>query len=62
MSRSTSKRPVAVEKGVRRFLSPYQLQRPVNEGSQRTNLLISVPSQDPNPTREGIPQVEDIIS
>ena len=52
--------PTAVEEALRQFLRPCQIQCPITEDTQRTNVLISLLSDDPELARERILQIGDI--
>jgi hypothetical protein len=60
MWRTISNGPTTVEEAVRQFLRPCQIQCPITEDTQRTNVLISLLSYDPDLAREGILQIGDL--
>jgi len=61
MWQSISRGHAAVEEAVRQFLPPCQIQCPINEDIQRTNVLISLLPEDPDLAREGIIQIGDYL-
>ena len=50
-----------VEPAVKQFLPPCQMQCPINEDIQRTNVLISLLPEDPELARDGIIQIGDYL-
>jgi NADPH-dependent glutamate synthase beta subunit-like oxidoreductase/NAD-dependent dihydropyrimidine dehydrogenase PreA subunit len=61
MWKSISKGHAAVEEAVRQFLPPCQIQCPINEDIQRTNVLISLLPEDPDLARDGIVQIGNYL-
>jgi NADPH-dependent glutamate synthase beta subunit-like oxidoreductase len=61
MWQSVSRGHAAVEEAVRQFLPPCQIQCPINEDIQRTNVLISLLPEDPDLARDGIIQIGDYL-
>jgi len=61
MWQSVSRGHTAVEEAVRQFLPPCQIQCPINEDIQRTNVLISLLPEDPDLARDGIIQIGDYL-
>jgi NADPH-dependent glutamate synthase beta subunit-like oxidoreductase/NAD-dependent dihydropyrimidine dehydrogenase PreA subunit len=61
MWKSISRGHAAVEEAVRQFLPPCQIQCPINEDIQRTNVLISLLPEDPDLARDGIIQIGDYL-
>jgi NADPH-dependent glutamate synthase beta subunit-like oxidoreductase/NAD-dependent dihydropyrimidine dehydrogenase PreA subunit len=61
MWKSMSRGHAAVEEAVRQFLPPCQIQCPINEDIQRTNVLISLLPEDPDLARDGIIQIGDYL-
>lgn len=61
MWKSISKGSAAVEEAVRQFLPPCQLQCPINEDIQRTNVLISLLPEDPALATLGVIQIGDYL-
>jgi NADPH-dependent glutamate synthase beta subunit-like oxidoreductase/NAD-dependent dihydropyrimidine dehydrogenase PreA subunit len=61
MWKSISTGHAAVEEAVRQFLPPCQIQCPINEDIQRTNVLISLLPEDPDLARDGIIQIGDYL-
>jgi NADPH-dependent glutamate synthase beta subunit-like oxidoreductase/NAD-dependent dihydropyrimidine dehydrogenase PreA subunit len=61
MWKSMSRGYAAVEEAVRQFLPPCQIQCPINEDIQRTNVLISLLPEDPDLARDGIIQIGDYL-
>lgn len=51
----------AVEQAVRQFLPPCQVQCPINEDIQRTNVLISLLPEDPEAATHGVIQIGDYL-
>jgi len=50
-----------VEQAVKQFLPPCQVQCPINEDIQRTNVLISMLPEDPGSAMEGVTQIGDYL-
>jgi len=50
-----------VEPAVKQFLPPCQMQCPINEDIQRTNILISLLPDDLELARDGIIQIGDYL-
>lgn len=50
-----------VEPAVKQFLPPCQVQCPINEDIQRTNVLISLLPEDQNAALEGVQQIGDYL-
>ena len=50
-----------VEQAVKQFLPPCQVQCPINEDIQRTNVLISMLPEDPSSAMEGVTQIGDYL-
>lgn len=50
-----------VEPAVKQFLPPCQVRCPINEDIQRTNVLISLLSEDPELATDGISQIGDYL-
>jgi len=50
-----------VEEAVKQFLPPCQLQCPINEDIQRTNVLISLLPEDPEQAVNGVIQIGDYL-
>ena len=50
-----------VEPAVKQFLPPCQVQCPINEDIQRTNVLISLLPEDPNAAQDGVQQIGDYL-
>lgn len=61
MWQSVSTGPAAVDMALRQFLPPCQLQCPINEDIQRTNVLISLLPEDPELATDGIIQIGDYL-
>lgn len=58
---SISSGKAAVEAAVKQFLPPCQVQCPINEDIQRTNVLISLLPDDPELAAQGIIQIGDYL-
>jgi NADPH-dependent glutamate synthase beta subunit-like oxidoreductase/NAD-dependent dihydropyrimidine dehydrogenase PreA subunit len=56
-----AKGSAAVEAAVKQFLPPCQVQCPINEDIQRTNVLISMLPDDPEMAANGIIQIGDYL-
>lgn len=61
MWKSSNKGNAAVEGAVKQFLPPCQIQCPINEDIQRTNVLISLLPEDPDLAMDGIIQIGDYL-
>ncbi len=58
---SSSRGGSCVEPAVKQFLPPCQMQCPINEDIQRTNVLISLLPNDPAKAKDGIRQIGDYL-
>ena len=58
---TVAKGPAAVEAAVKQLLPPCQVQCPINEDIQRTNVLISLLPDDPALAKQGIIQIGDYL-
>ncbi|OGP51115.1 MAG: hypothetical protein A2Y79_03215 [Deltaproteobacteria bacterium RBG_13_43_22] len=61
MWQTIHKGSASVEPAIRQFLPPCQMQCPINEDIQRTNVLISLLPDDLELAREGIIQIGDYL-
>jgi NADPH-dependent glutamate synthase beta subunit-like oxidoreductase len=61
MWQTVSKGPTRVEPAVKQFLPPCQVQCPINEDIQRTNVLISLLPEDPELATDGVIQIGDYL-
>jgi NADPH-dependent glutamate synthase beta subunit-like oxidoreductase/NAD-dependent dihydropyrimidine dehydrogenase PreA subunit len=61
MWQTIHKGPASVEPAIRQFLPPCQVQCPINEDIQRTNVLISLLPDDLELAREGIIEIGDYL-
>jgi NADPH-dependent glutamate synthase beta subunit-like oxidoreductase len=61
MWKSVNTGHAAVEEAVKQFLPPCQIQCPINEDIQRTNVLISLLPEDPDLAIDGIIQIGDYL-
>ena len=61
MWQSISKGAASVEQAVRQFLPPCQIQCPINEDIQRTNVLISLLPEDPELATNGLIQIGNYL-
>ncbi|MBF0529971.1 MAG: hypothetical protein HQK55_12015, partial [Deltaproteobacteria bacterium] len=61
MWNSISKGWAGVEQAVKQYLPPCQVQCPINEDIQRTNVLISLLPEDPEEATNGIIQIGDYL-
>lgn len=61
MWESMSRGKAAVEEAIKQFLPPCQIQCPINEDIQRTNVLISLLPEDPEQATLGILQIGDYL-
>ncbi|MEW5722586.1 MAG: FAD-dependent oxidoreductase [Thermodesulfobacteriota bacterium] len=57
----TLKQSAGVEEAVKQFLPPCQVQCPINEDIQRTNVLISLLPEDPELATLGVIQIGDYL-
>lgn len=58
---SVTKGSAAVEPAVKQYLPPCQLQCPINEDIQRTNVLISLLPEDPELATDGVIQIGNYL-
>lgn len=61
MWKTISKGPTRVEQAIKQFLPPCQVQCPINEDIQRTNVLISLLPEDPELATDGVIQIGDYL-
>jgi len=58
---SASKGSAAVELAVKHYLLPCQLQCPINEDTQHTNVLIALLPEDPELATDGVIQIGNYL-
>lgn len=61
MWKTTNEGAACVEPAIKQFLPPCQERCPINEDIQRTNVLVSLLSREPDKAKEGIAQIGDYL-